>query len=463
MPLVWYLSPKCRPSRLKIACQMGAVIACAADDRAAPAGLELQVVDRAEQQARVAGEHPVGVAAVDAVGVDEADLRRSRQVVLKARDVEDRAIDAAGRRRRVVDRREQGDVGARAVSRQLDGRQRRRNPPRVDQIVRRGEELGAVQEERALLRKEERAARVERELGGVRLHLREVGVDRAVQRQVRRETPAHVAAELGAARVVVPPIACRDTIRVRGHHRIQIEHQAPVQVGQAVDRSRLREERALGAQGRHPAVLLAAALHAAHDVERPRLHAVGGIAQRLERDGDLDLVAVGGQPPFRLIHVVGREVGDLAAALERAEERAATVVRSLDQRAVGLNPERVGAEDERLPAVVERVQENLDAIVGVDAIAVGERRVHGARSGVRLDAEVDRGRRVEHEDFGLVLGGAAVDGRVLREVGEPHRLLPRRLVQDAVDRDRCGRRVDARNRDVQLVVAPAVDGRGQDE
>jgi hypothetical protein len=107
--------------------------------------------------------------------------------------------------------------------------------------------------------------------------------------------------------------------------------------------------------------------------------------------------------------VVGREVGHLAPALERAEGSAAAVVRTFDEHAVGLNAERVDAEDERLPSIFERVEENLDLIVGVDAIAVRERRVHGAGRSVRPDAEKDRGGGVEDEDFGEIVGGAAVD------------------------------------------------------
>ena len=167
--------------------------------------------------------------------------------------------------------------------------------------------------------------------------------------------------------------------------------------------------------------------------------------------------------PFDSIDVVRREVGDLAAALERAEQRAAAVAGAFDQRAVRLDAERVDAEHERLPAVLERVQENLDGIVGVDAVAIGERRVDRAGRCVRLDAEVDRGRRVEDEDLRRILGGAAVDRRVLREAGEPRRLLPDGFVQHAVDGDTGGGRVDARRRDVNLVVTSAVDGGGEDE
>ena len=171
----------------------------AVDDSTAAAGLQLQVVDRSEQQPRIGGEHAIGAGAVDPVGVDEADLRGARQVVLDARDGEQRMIDAAGRGRRIVHRRQQRDIGAGALAGQLDRGQRRGDPARVDQVVGRVEQLGAVEKERALLRKEQRAARIEGELTSVGLDLREIRIDGAVQRQVRRDPPADVAAELGAA------------------------------------------------------------------------------------------------------------------------------------------------------------------------------------------------------------------------------------------------------------------------
>ena len=61
----------------------------------------------------------------------------------------------------------------------------------------RGELLDAVQEERPLLGEEELVARVEQELSGVRLHLREVGIGGRVEVEVVGDAPAHAAAQLG--------------------------------------------------------------------------------------------------------------------------------------------------------------------------------------------------------------------------------------------------------------------------
>ena len=109
----------------------------------------------------------------------------------------------------------------------------------------------------------------------------------------------------------------------------------------------LREEGALRALGRRPAVLDTAALHAAQHVQRPRLHRVGGEAQRLERNRDLDLEAVRRQPAFRLEHIVGREVRVLASDLE-----VNTVLKDL----IGL----IGFQRVRVPAFRDAIEHSLE-------------------------------------------------------------------------------------------------------
>ena len=57
------------------------------------------------------------------------------------------------------------------------------DPPGVDQLVGRREELDALEEERPLLGEEQREALVDRHLARVGLHLAEVGVHGGVERQ----------------------------------------------------------------------------------------------------------------------------------------------------------------------------------------------------------------------------------------------------------------------------------------
>ena len=50
-------------------------------------------------------------------------------------------------------------------------------------------------------------------------------------------------------------------------------------------------------------------------------------------------------------------------------------------RAVHLHAERVDGEDERLAAVAEGAEEELHVVVGVDAIAIGQRGPHAVGRG----------------------------------------------------------------------------------
>ena len=102
------------------------------------------------------------------------------------------------------------------------------------------------------------------------------------------------------------------------------------------------------------------------------------------------------------------------------------------------------------------VEQDLDAVIGIDVVAVGERRADDLA--VRLerpDAEIHRIRRVPHEHLGRVLGGATVYGTVLGEAGEGRGLTPHTLVEDPVNGD-LG--FDPRDADVELPGAPVVHG-----
>src|SRR6266513_6033416 len=74
---------------------------------------------------------------------------------------------------------------ARAPARRID-------VARVGDLQRRVEEVEAFEEERPLLREEDREAPVRRDLRDVRLDLREIGVERHVDGLVLRRRPLHV-------------------------------------------------------------------------------------------------------------------------------------------------------------------------------------------------------------------------------------------------------------------------------
>src|SRR5579872_2814506 len=154
-------------------------------------------------------------------------------------------------------------------------------------------------------------------------------------------------------------------------------------------------------------------LHDAVDLESPVLWAPALIMQRLERNADFDLVTPRGHMAERLVDVVGIEV-------DRGIEASAAVLSSggrdpaVTPDAVLLHAEWVDGEEERLAVIVVRVEDQIDVIVGVDVIAIGERGAYDRPVRLeRANAEVDRVGSVPHEDLGGVARRAAVDRSVV--------------------------------------------------
>ena len=86
------------------------------------------------------------------------------------------------------------------------------------------------------------------------------------------------------------------------------------------------------------------------------------VADALEWNADLDLVAARGDVAFRLEDVVGIEVGRLAA-LRQATEAATGSARALRQGAIQLDAQRVSTKHERLAAIVIGAEEDDDVVV----------------------------------------------------------------------------------------------------
>ena len=158
----------------------------------------------------------------------------------------------------------------------------------------------------------------------------------------------------------------------------------------------------------------------------------------------------------RLVDEVGAEIHDAVepAGADAAAGRAGVL--AFAAHAVLLDAEGIHREKQGAAVVVVGVEENLDLVVGVDIVAIGERGAHHRAVGlVGPDAEVDRIGCVPHERDRRVRRGAAVDGAVLGEAGEPRGLPPDGLAQDAVDDDR---RLETRRADAELAGAAVVDG-----
>src|SRR6185312_11896815 len=121
--------------------------------------------------------------------------------------------------------------------------------------------------------------------------------------------------------------------------------------------------------------------------------------------------------PLRLPDEIRAEIGKrtTGGCVVGSSESGGVVGRAaLDQRSVGLAAERIDLEDERLTAVVEGAQQKLDTIFRVYVIAIREIRMHGLVRFIRAHAEVDRGRRVPHQDFCRISRGHTIRWRELR-------------------------------------------------
>ena len=135
-------------------------------------------------------------------------------------------------------------------------------------------------------------------------------------------------------------------------------------------------------------------LHDANDVESPALRLRRPIAQRLEGDTNFNLVSIFGHTSLRLKDKVLTDIGVLARRALRQEAPRLLLIR-LEDRSVHLDAEGIYAEDQGLTAVIESAEEKLHLIIGIDAIAIGERRDRRAVTLERPDAEVNRRRRIQ--------------------------------------------------------------------
>ena len=204
--------------------------------------LEGEGVDAAEHHAAINVHHAIGVGPILLLGPECANPRAGTEVPGQPDHAEERIL-AVTARDVVVHGGEQPDLRPRHLAGELRGHDRLHDPPGVDQPRRHVKLLVAVEEERPPLGEEERLTRVEGELAHITLDLREVGVGRAVEREVGGEAEADVATDLGLSTAVLPAIAARATIHPRRQRRHHVEHQSGLQVGEPLEATRLRQER----------------------------------------------------------------------------------------------------------------------------------------------------------------------------------------------------------------------------
>src|SRR5690606_30511422 len=111
---------------------------------------------------------------------------------------------------------------------------------------------------------------------------------------------------------------------------------------------------------------------------------------------------------------------------------------SLRTHTVRLHPNGVGPEEERAPAIVERVQVQKDVVFVPDVVPVCTRCANRLRlTVVRPHPEVDGIWRIPHQHLRSLLGRPAVNRLRLPEVRKYGGTRPHGLIQHAVHHNGC--------------------------
>ena len=192
-----------------------------------------------------------------------------------------------------------------------------------------------------------------------------------------------------------------------------------------VERARLGQERRPLPPRRAPSVSSWPLLCTRRMTLRPQsCRSAALVAQALERDPHLDLVAFRRQSPLGIEDEVGAEVRDLAPGGEAGEPARPAYAspppaRRRPGRRSGLTANTVAC---RPSWKVSRKISTASSASRRSRLARLARTVPVAARGP--DAEVDGRGRVPHQHLGRVLGRPPVDGRVLREPDQAGRLLP---------------------------------------
>ncbi len=288
-------------------------------------------------------------------------------------------------------------------------------------------EVRSFEEERALLREEEGETRVDVELGGVGLDLREVRIDRKVQRHVRRHSPARGDPGLdllvGGSELAVQKLPLLGAMTGESGRDLEIAARLqalePGEILELADGAitvLIRDDGAHAVEQRPGPV--------AQGHEAPGLHAAHGREPELpERERHLDHIALLGDAPRGLPDgIPGKVLAPLDVGVDR----------------IHLDAQRIDPELESPAAVLERIDHESDRVVVGRSVTLGKAgadlprlRIGGPEGDIQALVVIgDQGHRLHR------------CRTVTREPFMVHRngsgLLPRRLVQHTVDADRRG-------------------------
>ncbi len=242
----------------------------------APRQLRGQRVPTTEQETRVTRQDPVegtGPVGQDPVGVQETDRRSAANVAAGPQQIEGRVpARIEDGRGALVERAYVPHVEAPDLPSELHAADGIQDLARVPEPLGRAEDFGALQEERPLLREEEREAFVDRDLADVRLDLGEVGIVGSVQNDVGRQ--AHAAIETEVTLGVIA-YECSGVVGTRPeprHDRVEFHEAARVDVAEPHQPPALGQGARDLSRDRRPRLPKPAAFHFPLDLDPPALH-----------------------------------------------------------------------------------------------------------------------------------------------------------------------------------------------
>ena len=331
----------------------------------------------------------------------------------------------------IVAQRQRGGIGAGAAPGGAQTPAGIGDGARVEGHLGQRDHVLALEEERPLLRNHLGEAGVDGELRYVELDLREVGVEGGVEHPVGARPPLDLRAQRSARLAGTQPqavVAARRAQRQLGPHRQQgVRTHALGDVGQAADLLQLVEDaQRVLREGRAHQQDAFLARDAARGHDAPGRAALVGVAQRHQRQAQLDAVAVGQALHGGVELEVGREVLLLFGAGE--------------EHAVGHHTGGADAHELRGAARAHRVDQHRDEVlVALDLVAAHQRRTD--LLGARIPgADADHQRMLlDHQlQRGAVARGhrLAVQRQVLHEGLVQRRGGPGGIVEPAVDAQR---------------------------
>ena len=298
--------------------------------------------------------------------------------------------------------------------------------------------LRVLEEERPLLGEEDREpGQVDLLLVG--LDLREVGVDRRVERQVGAHAPLDVQPDI--TREVDLIGEHRPVVVARPGHVGRELHIAPDRQAEAVELAGHRDAlKGITTRDRRKIDLFVLVPDVAHDIDAPRAVCPRAVPQGFQRDGELGFPAAFGDvrahsPVGIPVRVECPQLAALRSGAAGGDKGIARRLALSHHLAVVLDPERVGPEDERVLPVVERIEEDLERIgfgeVGIPAALADDNRV--GRRVVADNPNVESAAIDEEPELGALGSGLAFVRLLLGEGAERLRERPDGFVDAPVD------------------------------